>query len=129
MRNKYQYFLWEDYINGMYNPPIHLQKEINLSIKIFNDKLYFKKCCLDVIDNWKISCDENLNNRSMNRIAWMGQSALNINDGIKEIVTKSTWKELNSKLKNTLNKIANETIIEYEKRNKSVYKKMGESLF
>jgi len=42
----------------------------------------FKKAAYRVIDEWTNSCEHNLTNDTMNRIAWMGQSAMCIHTGI-----------------------------------------------
>tara|TARA_R110001632_G_scaffold1171_2_gene4714 strand:- start:10374 stop:10781 length:408 start_codon:yes stop_codon:yes gene_type:complete len=127
--NKFEYIYWEDYINGMYDSPNNIEQELKLAYKIFNDFSLFEFLCKEVINNWKISCIENLTNKSMNRIAWLGQSALNINHFIKERTTKKIWKTLDSEVKNKLNKIAYKTILNYEKRSKGVLTEMGENLF
>jgi hypothetical protein len=129
MPSKYEYYKWEDYINGMYDPPLNKEKDFDKALNIFNNTEYFKCCCLKVVNEWVISCDENLSNKNMNRVAWIGQSALNIKDNIKEVTTKKVWKGLKPDLKNILNNIAINAIKDYERRNKSLHKKMGESLF
>lgn len=127
--NKFEYIYWEDYINGMYDSPNNKEYEIELAISIFNDFKVFEKLCNKVIDNWNMCCIENLTNKSMNRIAWLGQSALNIDNNIKEISTKNAWKLLDSEVKNKLNEIAYKTILNYEKRNKELSTEMGDGLF
>lgn len=42
----------------------------------------FKEAMNGVIYNWKNSCEHNLTNSNMNRIAWMGQAALCYKYGI-----------------------------------------------
>ncbi len=127
--NKFEYIYWEDYKNGMYDPPLDEFKEIELAIRIFNDFNLFEMLCLKVINQWEVSCLENLTNKRINRIAWMGQSALNIDNKIKEISTKKAWKKLDSDTKNKLNSIAYKTILKYEKTSKGLYNEVGNSLF
>lgn len=127
--NKFEYIYWEDYINGMYNSPDNLQKELKLAYKIFNDFNLFNKLCSKVINDWEVSCIENLTNKNINRIAWLGQSALNIEHFIKERTTKKVWKTLDSNVKNKLNEIAYKNILKYEKRSKGLSIEMGASLF
>lgn len=47
-----------------------------LYAELLADEDEFKKICLLIISQWHNSCEHNLTNERMNRIAWMGQSAL-----------------------------------------------------
>ena len=129
MMKKYDYRLWEDYINGMYNPPKDFIESEKMALKVFSDLDLFDSLCSLVIAKWDISCKENLLNSSLNKIAWMGQAALNINHKIPEIATKSAWKILDNNLQKKLNFIAEKNINEYVKGSKGLYIKMGKGLF
>jgi hypothetical protein len=113
----------------MYGKSLNENYHIDLAILIFNDFEYFEHLCFLVIENWEISCSENLNNKNINRVAWLGQAALNIVDSIPESCTKKAWKYLDSETQNALNLIALNKIKIYEKNCKKIHKKMGASLF
>ena len=113
----------------MYDSSKNEIDDLNKALNIFNDFKRFDFLCEKVINEWYISCEENLSNKHINRVAWIGQAALNILDFIPERVTKKAWKFLSSENKNKLNKIAYLKILKYENANKKLYKKMGESLF
>lgn len=77
---------WECYPAGFFSehPPEGLTfDDCQNKYKEFlsNTKL-FKEYAYRVIDEWKNSCEHNLTNPNMNRIAWMGQSAMCIYSGI-----------------------------------------------
>lgn len=48
----------------------------NLYKELLSDINEFKRVCLLIIKEWVNSCEHNLTNERMNRIAWMGQAAL-----------------------------------------------------
>ena len=77
---------WECYPAGFFeeNPPKGLtaddcQKKY---AEFLSDLPRFRKAAYKVIDTWINSCEHNLTNPSMNRIAWIGQSAMCIETGI-----------------------------------------------
>lgn len=71
---------WEDYPAGFFEvrPPKGLTD--NDCISCYRDLLRdipeFKRIMLLIIDEWEMSCQHNLTNDRMNRIAYMGQAAL-----------------------------------------------------
>ena len=77
---------WECYKNGFYNstPPNNMSKEqakIEYSLFLKNLPL-FEKNIKKVFNEWIYSCEHFLSNDSINRIAWIGQSAMCIYSGI-----------------------------------------------
>lgn len=44
--------------------------------ELMTDLVEFKDTLLSVVNEWKNSCEHNLTNRSLNRIAWLGQAAM-----------------------------------------------------
>lgn len=71
---------WECYPAGFYenNPPGKLTPEQceQRYFELLSDIKEFKRIMFKVITEWKNSCEHYLTNENMNRIAWMGQSAL-----------------------------------------------------
>lgn len=71
---------WECYPAGFFEvrPPKGLTEEDCVSIysELLKDISEFKRIMLLVISEWVNSCEHNLTNERMNRIAWMGQAAL-----------------------------------------------------
>lgn len=77
---------WECYRAGFFEvrPPKPLTDEdcVRLYSELLKDIPEFKRVMLDIIDHWKFSCEHNLTNDRMNRIAWMGQASLTYKYGI-----------------------------------------------
>ena len=71
---------WECYPAGFFEvrPPKGLTDEqsINLYKGLLADIPEFERTMLSVLKDWQNSCEHNLTNERMNRIAWMGQAAL-----------------------------------------------------
>lgn len=82
----HRYEKWECYPAGFFedHPPKGLT-EIECQQKyaeFLKDEKAFKKAAFMVIDEWTNSCEHNLTNPAMNRIAWVGQAAMCISFGI-----------------------------------------------
>jgi hypothetical protein len=77
---------WECYPAGFYNnqaPKGMTSDECLKSYQTFlSDIPRFKAAMLRVVSEWKKSCEHYLSNECMNRIAWLGQSAMCIETGI-----------------------------------------------
>lgn len=116
----HNYNLWEDYKNGFYDIISGNEKEekIKKVIELFNDKELTEKYMNRVICEWKYSCEHNLTNYSMNRIAYIGQAACCIYNKVPNTVTMYSWKFLDYSIRERSDKIANKTIKIWEQRKK-----------
>lgn len=79
------YDKWECYKHGFYNTTFKgktkKQCEEEYALFFSNEKL-FEETLLKVITEWKYSCEHYLTNKSMNRIAWLGQASMCYYSGI-----------------------------------------------
>jgi hypothetical protein len=77
---------WECYPAGFYGnqPPLGLTRdEAEIAYRDFlSDIPLFEEAMKRVITEWINSCEHYLTNERMNRIAWMGQSAMCIFSGV-----------------------------------------------
>ena len=114
------YWLWEDYKAGFYdNVSGEKKKEyIKKVLEMFNDKKLTKENMLFVVENWKYSCEHNLTNDSLNKIAYIGQSACSVYAGVPCTVTMECWSMLTEEVKERSNKIALEVIEIWKNNNK-----------
>lgn len=71
---------WESFYSGFFdnNPPAGISKSEAESLyhKLLSDPVEFANVLEKVIVEWPYSCEHNLTNKTLNRIAWMGQAAL-----------------------------------------------------
>lgn len=83
-------------------------------IELFEDseqtKLFMKK----VIVEWTYSCEHNLSNLSLNRVAWVGQSACCLFAKIPYSITMENWRFVSDDKKVEACEIAERIIKEYE---------------
>lgn len=71
---------WECYTFGFWNTTCPDRMETKEGIKIYREFLSsipdFEAALKSVLNDWKFSCEHNLSNESMNRIAWLGQASV-----------------------------------------------------
>jgi len=77
---------WECYPAGFFDehPPKGMTFDDcqNKYAEFLRNLSLFRKAGYKVLNKWKNSCEHNLTNGSMNRIAWMGQASMCIEYGI-----------------------------------------------
>lgn len=103
---------WEDYKNCFYDNCSGKEKEekINKAIEMFNSEDLTITNMLAVINNWKFSCEHNLTNSSMNKIAYIGQAACAYYAQIPNTITMEAWNRLSKEVQSRSNDIAEEVI-------------------
>jgi len=113
---------WEDYKAGFYeNISGEIKKEkIEDVIRMFNDyeltKIYMER----VITEWKYSCEHNLTNPSINKIAYIGQGACCIYKAVPATITMEAWSMLKKDVQLVADNIALNTLNKWRKANKQI---------
>lgn len=116
------YWLWEDYKNGFYDnisgiKKIELQEK---SIELLSNAKLCREFMMKVISNWKYSCEHNFTNDSLNKIAYLGQSACCIYAGVPNSITIECWSKLTKEQQKEADSIALEVISIWESKNKNI---------
>lgn len=116
------YWLWEDYKAGFYDNVSGEQKKemIKNVLTMFNSKSLTRKFMMKVVKEWKYSCEHNLTNESLNKIAYIGQSACCLYARIPNTITMEAWSLLTDEVKKRSDKIALEIISYWEEQNKEI---------
>jgi len=112
--HRYEY--WECYKNGFFDNISGIEKS-NLEskvIELFSDSELTEKYMREVISKWTFSCEHNLSNLSLNRVAWLGQAACCLYAKIPYKITMNHWRFLDKERQQTSCDIAEKTIKEYE---------------
>lgn len=112
--HRYEY--WECYKAGFFSNKSGLDK-IELAkkvIELFENSKKTKEFMLKVISEWKYSCEHNLSNIALNRVAWLGQSACCLYSGIPYSITMENWRFVSEDKRIEACKIAEDIIKEYE---------------
>jgi hypothetical protein len=98
---------WECVPAGMYETTCALSDDEakDACASFLRDSERFKKGLRRVLTEWPISCEQFLSNESINRIAWLGQSAMCIETGIPSQF-KGGFKRLSPAEQKTANALA-----------------------
>lgn len=116
------YWLWEDYKAGFYDnlSGSEKQNKIDKVIEMFNSKELTETYMDRVITEWKYSCEHNLTNESMNKIAYIGQAACCLYDNIPSTITMEAWSLLSKEVKERSNDIAEQILNTWINNNKKI---------
>jgi len=116
------YTLWEDFRRGFYDNCSGLDKKekIEKVIEMFSSKELTREFMMLAIDEWKYSCEHNLTNGGMNKIAYLGQAACCLYSDVPSTITMESWSKLTPEVQEEANKIANEVLEIWIDRNKNI---------
>jgi len=110
------YWVREDYQNGLFDTSTENDELCIREVKkLFKSEYRTIKAMLSVIKKWKFATEHNLTNKSINRIAWLGQAACCFRIGAPDFITKKAWWELPKEIRNRADRNANDLIDQYEK--------------
>ena len=115
------YDLWEDYKAGFYDNCSGSEKSVKIEkvLEMFNSEKLTTIFMNKVIEEWVNSCEHNLTNESMNKIAYIGQGACCLYYNIPSTVTMEAWSLLDKDVRDRSDKIAKTVIEKWNNRNKN----------
>lgn len=99
---------WECHKAGFYNSKkdgMSNEECENEYVKILSNSKLFAEILEKIISEWKFSCEHYLTNKSMNRIAWLGQAAVCYHSGVPSIYS-SAWNKLTEEQQADANRTA-----------------------
>jgi hypothetical protein len=102
------YEKWECFKYGFYNSVkdgFSQEQCENEYLKILGNTNLFSEILDKIISEWKYSCEHYLSNKSMNRIAWLGQAAVCYHSGVPSKYCAG-WNLLSEKQKEDANSVA-----------------------
>jgi hypothetical protein len=104
----HHYGKWEDHKHNFYDNCSGDKKKqlIDRCISTFKDFALFELMCYRVINEWRYSCEHNLSNPSMNKIAYIGQAVMALCFNCPNTVTMESWGFLNEETRLKCNEIA-----------------------
>ena len=119
IRIYHPYDLWEDYKHGFYDNLSGKNKnELGAKVvDLFSDSIKTRIYMQRVINEWKFSCEHNLSNNSMNKIAYLGQAACCMYAGIPSSITMEYWNKVDKSNRDKADEIAKELIEKWEVTN------------
>tara|TARA_Y100001972_G_scaffold30349_1_gene37390 strand:- start:8256 stop:9407 length:1152 start_codon:yes stop_codon:yes gene_type:complete len=99
---------WECHKSGFYKSTkegwTHEECE-NEFIRVISDQSLFASILGKVITEWRYSCEHYLTNKSMNRIAWLGQAAVCYSSGVPSRYSNA-WFKIDEKTRSKADKTA-----------------------
>lgn len=68
---------WECYKYNFFGGMLDYEKDDTLALyaSLLKDLTQFEEALKTITSEWKYSCEHNLSNESMNRVAWLGQAS------------------------------------------------------
>ena len=112
----YPYWIREDYINGLFETSVS-DEEILIEkvIRLFKSEKRTIRAMSNVVNKWKKATEHNLTNKSINKIAWLGQAACCYSVKAPDYITKKAWWLLEKEVRDRADKNAKDIIESYEK--------------
>lgn len=112
---------WECYKAGFFKNESTEDKDFlsKKVIELFSDSKKTEFFMKKVINEWPNSCEHNLTNISMNRVAWLGQSACCLYAQIPFKVTMENWRNVPEDKQKLACSIAEKLINQFELNQKN----------
>lgn len=95
---------------------------LQLAIEFTGNHKKYGIAMMRVIDEWPISCEQNLSDTSQNRRAWIGHAACAIEINCPEDIVREAWHHLTDEQRRDANKQADIAIESWETRKKGLSK-------
>lgn len=110
------YWMWEETYTNMWKVVENREEWLQKAIAFTGDAPLYGKWMLDVVDEWKFSCEHNLSNLTQNRRAWVGHAACAHAFNCPEDIVREAWGHLSELQQRLANKKADEAIGVWEAR-------------
>lgn len=117
----HSYDKWEDFKHGFYDSVSGKNKELLIEsvAELFSSPELTEEYMQRVLNEWVFSCEHNLTNTSLNRIAYLGQSACCLYAKVPSSVTIGAYSKLPKEIRDRSDKIARILIKRWEQKRKS----------
>ena len=127
----HNYNLWEDYKSGMWRK-LKKQEEkeyLQKAVDFTGDADLYGHWMIQVVKNWKYSCEHNLTDVSQNRRAWIGHAACQLAINCPEYITRQAWGFLSKDQQDKANAVADKAILLWESKENNGGSKNGQIVF
>lgn len=113
---------WEDYKAGFYDNKSGKEKQgmIDKVVEMFSSLELTEKYMDMAITKWYYSCEQNLTNNGMNKIAYIGQAACCLYAGVPATITMEAWSSVPSEFQEAANSIAERKLIKWSEYHRGV---------
>lgn len=116
IREYYPYWEWEEYTCEMWRSTTKQEEEelLKQAIEFTGDYKKYGEYMIQAVDQWPISCAQNLSCTGMNRQAWIGHAACCIALNCPEHITRKAWHHLTQEQQDLANAEADKAIKYWE---------------
>ena len=98
---------WECFQHGFFTGNGDVQAKQNDNyVKLLTDLTLFEACLKKVTTMWPYSCEHNLTNEGMNRVAWLGQASAAYLFGARADATRHNFSRLTEDQQRAANNLA-----------------------
>jgi hypothetical protein len=111
------YWNWEDWKAGMW-AKVALSKErelLPLAVEFTGNADLYGSYMVRVTNEWQVSCEHNLTDKSLNKKAWIGHAACALAHGLPEYIVRKAWGMLTEKQRIDANLKAENAILIWTK--------------
>jgi hypothetical protein len=118
------YWKWEEWQNGMWRKVSKDEERrmLPLAVSFTGDHELYGQYMKRVTQEWTISCEHNLTDSSLNRLAWVGHAAVCFWNGTPEYITRLAWGKLTDLQRQLADEAAELAVISWiKKRNGGDY--------
>ncbi len=94
IRRMYHHFqTWEEITSGMWDIVTKDQERelLKQAVEFTGNAVLYGSYMRRVVKEWPISCEQNLSNPSMNKLAWVGHAATAMAIRCPEYITRLAW--------------------------------------
>lgn len=114
------YWLWEDWLNGMWIRQSKINEEVMLkkASSFTGDHVEYGKAMREVVKSWPNTMLNSLTNVSINRRAFLGHCAVSYKIQCPEYITRMAWKLLTDDQRKLADLEATKTILQWEREHK-----------
>lgn len=125
------YWDWEDWKAGMWRSITSSERKtlLPLAIEFTGNAILYGSYMRRVIVEWPKSCEQNLTEPSINRLAWVGHAAACMAIQAPEDVTRQAWGFLSAQQQSEADDQAEATVREwidcYAEKNRQLHLSMG----
>lgn len=109
------YWLWEDWINGMWSKSINEEYDLKKAIEFTGNHKLYGSAMIEVYKAWPNTMINSLTNSSINRRAFIGHCAVCYKIGIPEYIVRMAWRELTQDQREAADLEAEKAIRQWEK--------------
>lgn len=116
IREYFPFWEWEEYTCGMWRSTTKQEEPelLRLAVLFTGDHSRYGEYMIQAVDQWPISCRQNLSAKGINRQAWIGHAACCIALNCPEHITRKAWHFLTQSQQDLANAEADKAIKYWE---------------